>query len=121
MAVRDFLMDENGDLAVRNGDFATVSDAAAVNQGIKIRTRMFLGEYWLDESIGVPWFQEILIKNADPLVVRELIREAIASTPDVVAVIGAQLQQLPNRAAQIGYRVQTAFSTNPISAVIDIP
>ena len=59
MPVRDFLSDATGDLAVVNGDFALVADAAPVVQGIAIRLKMVLGEYWLDEEVGVDWIGSI--------------------------------------------------------------
>ncbi len=119
MPIRDFLLNTTtGKLAVVNGDFATVggaSDAenlAAVGQAIKVRVRMFLGEVWLDESIGVDWLGQILVKNPNPVVVRELIRRAIAETPDVLSVTAANLElDASTRAGSITYRVATTFGT----------
>lgn len=42
--VRDFKATEDNEWAVENGDFATVADAAAIPQGIRIRCGMFLRE-----------------------------------------------------------------------------
>lgn len=118
-------MDENGDLAVVNGDFAVVggdSDAqnvAAVRQSIKMRVRFFLGEYWLDEAVGVDWIGQILVKNPDPLVVRELIRAAIASTPDVTEVVAGDLVlDAATRAGVIRYTVRTRYSETTINGEI---
>ena len=84
MPIRDFLQDANGDLAVVNGDFARSggdsvdANQAAVKQAIAIRVKFFLAEYFLDESIGVDWLGQILVKNPDQVVVVELIREVTA-------------------------------------------
>lgn len=119
--VRDFLADDLGDLAIVNGDFATVADAAAVPQGIACRVGLFRGEYWLDESEGVPWLDEILGRNRDPLVVRALITDAIATTPDVTEVVGAALElDGATRLASIRYTVTTAYSTT-VSGEIAAP
>lgn len=122
-AIRDFLLDSvTGDLAVVNGDFAVVADVDAVPQGIQIRVKMFLGEYWLDESIGVDWLGQILIKNPNPVAVRELIRLAIADTPDVVEVTGAALvMNSSDRSATITYTVRTIYSTTPRTAQVTVP
>jgi len=127
MPIRDLLLDADGDLAVANGDLVlaggnTADDnQAAVRQAIACRLRLFLGEYYLDETKGVDYFGQILIKNPDPLVVRELLRQEIAGTPDVVAVIGADLL-LDNatRSASISYTVQSVYSTEPITDVVTI-
>lgn len=119
--IRDFLVDANNDLAVVNGDFATVAGPAAVSQGISIRVQMFLTEVFLDESIGVDWLGQILVKNPNPVVIRELLREAIADSPDVTNVIGTQVQMLPNREAAISYQVASTYSSSPILGQVVVP
>jgi hypothetical protein len=122
MPVRDFKLDEAGDRVAVRGDWALsgstptmsvseakAADLEAVAQGIRTRVRMFLGEYWLDESIGVDWLGQILIKNPNELVVRELIRRAIADTPDVIDVVGGRLEPLGNREYTIRYKVRTVY------------
>jgi hypothetical protein len=117
--VRDFLADSNGDLAVVNGDFATVAGEAAVEQGIGIRLSMFKGESFLDEDVGLPWLQDILIKNADPAAVRALLNAEIASVPDVTSVLGTELVDEGNRESSVAYQVTTVYSENPLSGKTD--
>lgn len=123
MAVRDFRATEDGEWYTDNGDFDSVADAAAVPQGIRIGVGMFLGEAYLDETIGVDYIDSILIKNPDPLVVRALIGEAIARVPDVTNVVGAQLVDAEDgtRSASIAYRVDTIYSEEPLSGQIEVP
>ena len=128
MPVRDFFLDANGRLAVVAGDFALVGGATdaehidAVKQGIRIRVLLFLGEYYLDESEGVDYLGQILIRNANPLVVRELLRQAIASTPDVTEVVGAELLvDAATREASISYEVLTAYSAAAVSGSVEVP
>ncbi len=124
MPIRDFLQDASGDLAVVNGDFARAggdtveANQAAVRQAIGIRVKFFLGEYFIDESIGVDWLGQILIKNPDHIVVVELIRQAIATTPDVVEVVAADLVDDGDRRWHIDYTVRTVYSSNPITGSI---
>lgn len=117
--VRDFLADANGDLAIVNGDFAVVSGQAAVLQGIGHRTRMFKGESFLDEDVGLPWLEEILIKGADPAAVRALITTEIASVPDVTSVLGAELVQVASREDAVSYQVVTVYSKQPLAGKIE--
>ncbi len=118
--VRDFLATEDGEWAVVNGDFARAAGAVAVPQGIRIRLGMFLGECYLDESVGVDYIKQILVKNADPLVVRSLLQEAIADTPDVTAVAGSDLIQ-DGRDASVAYMADSVYSTQPFSETVKVP
>lgn len=117
--VRDF-RGADGEWAVRNGDFSVVAGAEAVPQGIECRVRMVLAECYLDESAGVDWVT-IMDKGTDPLLTRALIQTAIAKTPDVLHVIGGQLQDEGNRDASIGYLCDTVYSTEPLAGQIEAP
>lgn len=116
--VRDFLLTDDGEWAVSNGDFQLVSDEEAVPQGIVVRVRTLLGEIYLDEAQGVDWLNQILIKNPDPLVVRALLAEAIGNTPDVLQVVGTEPTINPNRTAAIDYQVVTVYSTTPLLGTV---
>lgn len=120
--VRDFKGTEDGEWAVENGDFAVVAGADAVPQGIRCRLGMFLGECYLDEGAGVDYLGSILVKNPDDLVVRALLEEAIANTPDVTSVLGAQLDIDPlTREAAISYTAGTIYSETPLDGQEEIP
>ncbi len=120
MAIRDFKATEDGEWYIEDGDFKTISDEDAVGQGIRIRARTFLGEIYLDESVGVDYIDSILIKNPDPLVVRGLLSEAIAKTPDVTNVVGAQLINEGGRQYSIAYSVDTVYSDTSISEQFEV-
>lgn len=55
-------------------------------QRVDCYLRTFLGEWWADPTLGVPYFQEILKKNPNISVVRQAILSVILSVPGVVAV-----------------------------------
>ena len=96
--------------------------ATAVVQGIAIRVKMVLGEYWLDEEVGVDWIGSILGKGRDPLVVRSLIKDAIASTPDVTEVVDVGFTlDAATRSATVSYVVLTVYSTQPIAGTVVFP
>lgn len=121
--VRDFKGTDDGEWAVEDGDFAFAAGAEAVPQGIRIRVGMVLGECELDEELGVDWVNQIMVKNPNPLVVRSLIGAAIADTPDVTNVIGAQLVQPDDgsRDASIAYQADTSYAEEPITGSIEAP
>ena len=128
MPIRDLLMTDADDLAIVNGDFAVVggdtddANLSAVRQAIMIRVRTFLGEWFLDEAIGVDWIGRILVKNPDKVVVRELIRAAIAEVPDVVEVIAADpVIDIATRHGSITYTVRTVYSSELLTGEITSP
>jgi len=118
--IRDFLQNEDGDLAVVNGDFATVGGPDAVPQGIRIRVRSQFGEMYLDGAQGVDWQGSILVKGANPVVVRELIREAIVDTPDVTAAVGTQVQITADRQGSVSYTAATVYSSDPTIGEVEV-
>lgn len=62
-----------------------VDTPETVAQAITTRLKLIEGEWFLDRSIGTPWFTEILGNGTDGL--RDAaIREAIENTAGVVAV-----------------------------------
>mgnify|MGYP001604964518 CR=1 FL=1 len=119
--IRDFKLDDDGDLDVTGGALSTVAGQDAVRQGCGVRPRMFLGECYLDESIGIDYLGVVLVKNPDELAVRAILSERLASVPDVTDVFGAQLTvDAQTREAAITYQIDSVYSENPFSASIGL-
>lgn len=78
-----FLDPTTGDLAV---PFQIVRGELAVMQRIRIRFRFFLGEWFLDTRLGVPYYRDILIKNPDSILISFIFRQVLLSTPGVASV-----------------------------------
>lgn len=72
-----------GDLALSNNDLVLLDGIQAVAQHIRIRLRFFLGEWFLDSEVGLPYYQQILKKNPNENIVRSVLRKAILTTPGV--------------------------------------
>lgn len=58
----DWLMDEDGDIAIVGGDFALVRGDAGVRQEAAIRLSWWLGEWFLDLTAGVDYEGRVLTK-----------------------------------------------------------
>ena len=82
----DLKLDLNGDLDVTDGDVTLLEGQDAIAQNIVTRLRTFLGEWFLDQRIGVPYFESILIKNADVRVIESILRRTITTTDGVDTV-----------------------------------
>lgn len=70
-----------------SGDLAMVSGAESIAQAVRQKLKLFLGEYYLDETQGMDWWNTVLVKNPNLAAVRTLIRSAIEEVPGIRAVI----------------------------------
>lgn len=80
-----------GDLLIVDGDLVLTRDADArgahaVLQDILCRLRTFAGEWFLDNEIGVPYYQTVFIKNPDMAVVNGALKDEILGTPGVLSL-----------------------------------
>lgn len=63
-----------------------IEGADKIAQEIKMNLLTFLGEWFLDETWGVPYLEDILIKNPRMSLVEAILREHIESVPDVEGI-----------------------------------
>lgn len=80
MTVRQ--LDENSDIVTQGTIFIT--GANEIEQTIRTRLRLFLGEYFRDITDGTPWFEQILGKGASMSAREAALRNRIVRTPGVV-------------------------------------
>lgn len=83
MTYKDFKVVEN--------DLILTADAETggnnpVEQDILQRISMFLGEWFMDNTQGTPWFQQILVKNPDQANIDGIFRNIILGTPGVLSL-----------------------------------
>lgn len=102
-----------GDLLIVNGDLTLTSDVDAngtnpVLQDILQNLRMFLGEWFLDNTQGVPWLQQIFVKGTTQADIDAAIQAAILSTTGVTALTsyGSQLNAA-SRSLAVTFSVKT--------------
>lgn len=76
-----------GDLNLRNGQLYLVADLASqVQQGITIRARFFYGEWFLDTTQGMLWFEKVFIKSPSRAVLTSMFRQLLLSVPGVASI-----------------------------------
>lgn len=63
-----------------------IRGAEAIAQRVRVRFRFFLGEWFLDRRLGVPYYREILKKNPDPILIASILRTVLTSTPGILRV-----------------------------------
>ena len=120
--VRDFASTTTGEWATNNGDFYGVAGRDATMQGARIRIGMILGEVYLDEEIGVDYFEVILVKDPDELLVRAEVEQQVLATPDITAVTGTQLEEDPvTREGILSLTYDDVYSTEPATVQVSTP
>lgn len=82
----DLRLTDDGDLAIVDDALSIVDGEEALRQHLLIRLRFFLGEWFLDSRLGVPYFDSVLVKNPNLVLVRGIIRQAILTTPGVDSI-----------------------------------
>lgn len=82
--MKDLRLTESDDLLLCDDGDIAVTDS--VSQAIRIRLRWFLGEWKFNKGLGVPYYEEILVKNPSKLHTEQVIRETVLSVCEVTEV-----------------------------------
>lgn len=91
----DLKIGVDGDLEIKNGNLQLTSGDDAVRQHLQQRLRTFLGEWFLDLDVGVPYFQDILVKNPNVNQVDGILKQTILTTPGVVELVSFTMNSDP--------------------------
>ena len=75
-----------GDLIFVGGDLVLNAALESIRQNLQSRISFFLGEWFLDVDDGLPYYQEVLKKNPDPVVLDGVFKFVILATPGVLGL-----------------------------------
>lgn len=117
----DLLLDEfSHDLIYINGDTPiTAEEKINVAQKLKIKLQTFKSEWFLDNTIGIPYFQTIFQRGVSKATVDAIYQEAILSEPYVKEIFEFNSMIDPlTRTYQLSFKVRTRH--NQITEYIDI-
>lgn len=82
----DLLLDADRDLAFVAGQLVTVQGADATAQRLGVKLRTWLGEWYLDQRVGVPYVRDWLVKNPNLRLITSQIREIAMADPGVKSI-----------------------------------
>ena len=101
-------LDEDGDIVTQVSMFIT--EQLEIEQTIRTRLRLFLGEYFRDVTDGTPWFQEILNKQTSMDVREARLRERISGTPGVLQLTSFSTDfDIDNKTYTVNASVLTSY------------
>lgn len=83
----DLLLDSDNDLVFVNGSASVTPDrAGAVQQRLKVKLLSFLGEWYLDTSYGIPYFQQIFGKGRSKGAIDSILQQKILEEDGVLRI-----------------------------------
>lgn len=120
----DLLMDiGTNDLQVTNGDLSLATGDTAIQQDLQQTLQVWLGEWFLDTTVGIAYRQQILVKNPNMSIVQDDIINAATGVPGIVQVIDVSFNySATNRSLSVSVVAQTSTGqTVKASAQITTP
>jgi hypothetical protein len=90
--VSDFALNGDGDLEVTRGRLRVVTGTEALAQRLRVRLKLFRGDWFLNVLEGVPYHDFVLRKRTSPAVRREVFRRAIATMRGVRQIVSLEVE-----------------------------
>jgi len=102
------LLTDDNDLDISSNSFSVIDGADYIKQSLKTKLQLFKGESFLDLDKGIPYFQEILKKQADLSRVETIFKQEIINTDGVVELLEFSLDYANStRTLSIEFTVKT--------------
>lgn len=121
MIVSNLLLNTSGDLDLSNG-LRLVTGSQAVAQRLGNAFRFFLGEWFLDTRLGVPYYELILRKGTDLRIVSQIFRDIITRDPEVDSVIDFRMSFDPiERVLTVQFEARLISGDTIGRGIADIP
>lgn len=89
---KDLKLNSSHDLMLKNNRLVLADGSNQKAQQIKIALLTFLGEWFLDTSHGVPYFEQVLLKQVDKVKIENVFRQKIAAVKGVKRVLKLNTQ-----------------------------
>ena len=96
------------DIALQNNDFILIDNAERISQQIKISLQFWLGEWFLNSTLGVPYLERICVKNPNLQHIRQIFRNVIQNVSGIIAVNALDLTvDASKRVLTVSYKATT--------------
>lgn len=118
----DLLLDTNtGDLIFQNGQCpVTQLQADIVAQRLRIKLYTFYGEWFLDETIGVPYIQQIFAKVSRKSTIDLIFQGIISADPGVIEILSFTSEISPQRGYTMTFSVRVSDNTDSLPITVSI-
>lgn len=104
----DIKLDDSGDISFTNGESSVTSIGAEdLAQRIRIRLNTFQGEWFMDNALGVDWWNRVFGKNRSKAAVDALLQEQILKEPDALQILSYSSSISTDRKFSCSFKVRT--------------
>ena len=110
----DIKLDTTGDIEVIDNDLSLTTGIDSKRQSLEIRLRTFFTEWFLDTSRGVPYFQEILVKNPNFNAVSAAFKTTIMKTPGAKRLLLFHLDFNETNKRQLDFNCKVRFDEGDV-------
>ena len=76
----------------KTNDLVLIDGAERIRQQVKVTLLTFFGEWFLDTTFGVPYFEVVLIKNPRRAEIENVLRQRVRDVPGVSAVPNVEIE-----------------------------
>ncbi len=98
------------DLLIEGNELLLVNDVDQIEQNLKIRLKFFSGEWFLDITQGLPFYDTILVKNPNVPNIDNIIKAEIIDTPGVTELLSYDSSYDASlREYVVDFKVRTIF------------
>ena len=108
-AMKDIALDSTtGDLLLKNFDLQLIDGRDQIAQNLAIRLRFILGEWFLDITAGVPYYDDFFIKAPNQIRIESILKEEILNTPGIDKILSFSSNfDAHRRAYSVSFSVDT--------------
>jgi len=90
--MRTFKLDDNFDRVIENNDFVVIDGIDALIQRLRVTLTTFLGECFMDKTVGIPFFQEVFQKGVSVERIAAVFKTPIIQTDGVSELLDFNLK-----------------------------
>jgi len=83
------------------------SNVESVEQHWRIRMQAVRGDWFLDLRVGIPYYEEVLVKNPNTAALRSIFHEASLQTPGIREITAFSLDLSADRVLSVAIEGQT--------------
>jgi hypothetical protein len=110
--ILDLALDNTtNDLLLDNGNLIFISNLDFVRQNLKVRLQWFLGEWFLNVSLGLPYFTDILTKNPNQTAVAAFFKKVILQSYGITSLdsFSFDIINIQQRIVKVTFKAITSY------------
>lgn len=118
----DIKLDIDGDIDFTSNDFTlTTTESESLRQRLIIKLSTFQEEWFLDQSVGVPYYQEIFGKGRAKESIDAIFKTKILEEPAVISLVEfVSSLNTGDRSYSLSFKVKSENASEPIPVELTI-